>query len=184
MPNNAEADVSLEFLDSRHCNFMAMQKMSNEEQKRKPWMRRWNRRWSLTSCPSAKSHLSKQLIKSEGNFWEKKKKSLWGTVLTWSLAQLHSFLYNSCRTGYLTWQTARIHSWVFLGAVLLTGWWPLRCVSKAVLSSLLPWGSWSCSEINTQDLVLMEIILELGKNGREKCLYLFLPSACHWCVTD
>lgn len=73
MPNHAEADISLEFLDSRHCNFMAMQKMPNKEQKRKSRMRRWNRRWSLTSCPSAKSDLSKQLIKSEGNFEEKKK---------------------------------------------------------------------------------------------------------------
>lgn len=44
MPNNAEADISLEFWDSKHCNFVAMQKMPNEEQKRKPWMRQWNRR--------------------------------------------------------------------------------------------------------------------------------------------
>lgn len=71
----------------------------------------------------------------------------------------------------------------FLGALLPTLLLPLCCVSKAVLNSLLPLGSHTCSEINIQDLVLMEIILELGKNGKEKCLYLF-SSQCMSLVCD
>lgn len=49
---------------------------------------------------------------------------------------------------------------------------PLCCVSKAVLNSSLPLPH---SEMNIQDLVLMEIILELGKNGKEKGLCQFSP---------
>lgn len=127
----------------------------------------WNRRWNLTKVQKLNS---KQQINMDFFFFFKKcVRNSFNLKFSLTLFLLLEFVENwlldlaDCLKSLFT----------FLGALLSTVSSPPCWVSEAALNSLLPLRSPTCGEINIQDLVLMEIALELGKNGKEKCLYLF-----------
>lgn len=75
------------------------------------------------------------------------------------------------KSGYLT----EIFCYVFRSSALEYPVTPVLCQQSCFefLSPISIRSSLTHSEMNIQDLVLMEIILELGKNGKEKHLCQF-----------